>query len=102
LLNKHLANGRRRTDNEKQGWKAQAARRKAQRAKARKESSSEAESSEEDAETSKGKRKSSSIFNRFDEGQRASRASDLVGHVLGHGGGGLLDFIEKVSHFSLL
>ena len=46
LHNKHLANRRHRTDDEKASWKVKAAKRKAQRAKARKHGSSEEESSE--------------------------------------------------------
>ena len=105
LLDKHQANRRHRTDNEKEGWKTKSAQRKKQRAKAREWSESEEDLSEPENVPRKGKgvKKSapSSLFDRFNKEQRISRASDLVETVLSKGGGDLLNFIEAVSPVSL-
>lgn len=93
---KHLANRRLRTDDEKAAWKVKAADRKAQRAAAREEPESEAESVE-DGGSKKGKRAVKPARIRLNRPDTKSRASDLLEDVLGRGGGGLLDFIEKVS-----
>lgn len=95
LHDKHLANRRPRTEDEKAGWKVKAASRKEQRAKAREESDSETESVE-DGRSKKGKSVARRPSDFFSAEQRESRASDLVGHVLGQGGGGLLNFLETV------
>jgi len=99
LYTKHLANRRRRTDDEKAGWKVKAAARKTQQAAARDESQSESEAeSVENGRSKKGKRVAKPArvppLNRPDT---ESRASDLLKDVLRRGGGGLVDFLETAS-----
>lgn len=95
LHDKHLANRRIRTDDEKEGWKVKAARRKVERGKAREESGGGTESVGE-GRSKKGKKVAGRSFDDFDAERHESRASDLIGHLFGHGGGGLLNFIETV------